>query len=517
LPTEPKKNPEHEEAERFRLLVESVKDYAIFILDPKGFVSTWNAGAERIKGYKASEIVGRHFSTFYSQEEAASGKCERELEIAIAEGRFEEEGWRLRKDGSRFWASVVITALRNSSGVHVGFAKVTRDLTERREAEEQRIRLAKAEESEKKNHEFLAIMGHELRNPLAPMVTALQLIRLRGGRHCEREIEVLDRQLSHMRHLVDDILDVSRFERDEIRLSPRVIEVGDVIANAVDVAAPLIQNKRHRLDLAVPQSGLLVNVDPGRMNQVFGNLLNNAAKYTDEGGVISIRASVEGDWVVVTIEDNGIGIPSDLMPRIFDLFTQAEQGIDRREGGLGIGLSVAKQLVKKHHGEITATNRESAKGSRFTVRLPRVHGEAVAESDPPPRERISSTPSHRVLIVDDNRDGADMLALCLEEMGHEVRTSFDGLSALAEAEKYKPELVFLDVGLPKLDGYQVVARMRKIPALAKIPIVAVTGYASESDRKRAYDAGFTEHIAKPLDIDRLGVLVHDLLKAAPKK
>src|SRR5580704_9152343 len=244
-----------EESRRFRLLVESVRDYAIFILDPGGWVSTWNPGAERIKGYKASEIIGQHFSKFYPRADVESGKCERELEVATREGRFEEEGWRLRKDGTPLWANVTITALRNREGVLIGFAKVTRDLTERKAAEEERLRLAQSEEAERRNQEFLAIMGHEMRNPLSPMVTAVHLIQLRGGRNCDREIAVLGRQLAHMTRLVDDILDASRFLRDQVPLVRKVMEVGDVLANEVDVAASLLEEKRHRLEIKVPKGG----------------------------------------------------------------------------------------------------------------------------------------------------------------------------------------------------------------------------------------------------------------------
>ena len=272
-----------EEARRFRLLVESVKDYAIFMLDPSGRVSSWNAGAERIKGYRAQEIIGQHFSKFYPPEDIEAGKCERELEVATRDGRFEEEGWRLRKDGTRLWANVTITALRNGEGTLVGFAKVTRDLTERRAAEDERLRLAKSQEAERRNEEFLAIMGHEMRNPLSPMVTAVHLIQLRGGRNCDREIAVLGRQLAHMTRLVDDILDASRFLRDQVPLVRKVTEIGDVLASAVDVAAPLLEEKRHRLEIKVPKGGLLVDIDAARMTQVFGNMLNNAAKYTDQG------------------------------------------------------------------------------------------------------------------------------------------------------------------------------------------------------------------------------------------
>jgi PAS domain S-box-containing protein len=504
-----------EESHRFRLLVESVKDYAIFMLDPAGRVSTWNAGAERIKGYTASEIIGQHFSKFYPRADVESGKCEREIEVATGEGRFEEEGWRLRKDGTRLWANVTITALRNREGALVGFAKVTRDLTERRAAEDERLRLAQAEEAERRNQEFLAIMGHEMRNPLSPMVTAVHLIQLRGGRNCDREIAVLGRQLAHMTRLVDDILDASRFLRDQVPLVRKVMEVGDVLANAVDVASSLLEEKRHRLELHVPKGGLLVDIDPARMTQVFGNMLNNAAKYTDRGGVITITAVGTGDQVIVTIEDNGIGIPSDLLPRVFELFTQAEQGIDRRQGGLGIGLCVAKRLIVAHGGDVVAESRGLGCGSRFTVRLPRIPGAAEMEELPTPARRPAGATSHRVLVVDDNSDGAEMLSVCLRELGHDVRIALDGHEALEVARAFSPALVFLDLGLPGLSGYEVIEQMRQIAGCERVPVVAVTGYARESDRARTLEAGFSAHMAKPIDITRLGSIVEEMIAAAP--
>ena len=503
-----------EEARRFRLLVESVKDYAIFMLDPSGRVSSWNAGAERIKGYRAQEIIGQHFSKFYPPEDIEAGKCERELEVATRDGRFEEEGWRLRKDGTRLWANVTITALRNGEGTLVGFAKVTRDLTERRAAEDERLRLAKSQEAERRNEEFLAIMGHEMRNPLSPMVTAVHLIQLRGGRNCDREIAVLGRQLAHMTRLVDDILDASRFLRDQVPLVRKVTEIGDVLASAVDVAAPLLEEKRHRLEIKVPKGGLLVDIDAARMTQVFGNMLNNAAKYTDQGGVITISAVGTGDRVIVTIEDNGIGIPSELLPRVFELFTQAEQGIDRRQGGLGIGLAVAKRLILAHGGDVVAESRGPGCGSRFIVGLPRIPGAAEIEAPPPPTRLPRGAPRHRVLVVDDNSDGAEMLAVCLRELGHDVCIALDGVEALELARGFSPALVFLDLGLPGLSGYEVIERIRQIPGCAGVPIVAVTGYARESDRARTREAGFSAHVAKPIDVARLGSIVEEMIGAA---
>ena len=381
-----------EDAEAFRLLVESVEDYAIFRLDSEGRVASWNAGAERVHGYPAVDIVGQPFATFYYSASAEAGGCARDLATARETGRLESEGMRTRKDGSTFWATVIIVTL-HEEGRHVGFATATRDMTEHLRAEQERVRLARAEESEHRKDEFLAIMGHELRNPLAPMVTALQLIKLRGGRHCEGELAVLDRQLKHMMRLVDDLIDVARTVRDRVHLAPKVIEIGQVVANAIEVALPLIEAKRHRLKVDSIPPGLLVNVDPERMSQVFVNLLNNAAKYTDDGGEIRITAGRHDHDVEVTIEDTGNGISPELMPRIFEFFTQGEQGIARQLGGLGIGLAIAQRLVRDHGGEMTAESEGLGRGSRFTVRLPRAAADVVSEPPPPLRSRRARSPS----------------------------------------------------------------------------------------------------------------------------
>lgn len=499
----------NEEAKRFQLLVESVRDYAIFILDPQGRIATWNSGAERIKGYSAREAIGRHFSIFYPAAEVDDGKCEMELDVARRDGRFEEEGWRLRKDGTRLWANVIITALRDPDGKLVGFAKVTRDLTERRASEVERLRLAKAQEGERRNQEFLAIMGHELRNPLAPMVTALHRIRLRGGRNCDTEIAVLGRQLSQMTRLVDDILDASRFLRSEVRLQRESLNLGDVLANAVEVAGHLLESKRQDLILDLDQEELRVDGDRERLTQVFGNILSNAAKYTDRGGKITLSARVESSAVVVAIEDNGIGIAPELLPQVFNLFTQAEQGIDRREGGLGIGLSVARSLVLEHGGSVVAESAGLGHGSRFTVTLPRLVETAERKSVMPPVMPAKGA-SRRVLVVDDNQDAAEMMALCLRDVGHEVHLAFDGLDAVESASQLALDLIVLDIGLPGLDGFQVAERIREIEACAKIPLVALTGYARDVDRHRSTEAGFSVHLTKPVDMARLLSIVDQL-------
>jgi PAS domain S-box-containing protein len=493
--------------ERFRLLVENVRDYAIFMLDPKGIVTTWNSGAERIKGYLRHEIVGKHFSTFYPAEDRVGGLCERELEDAARDGRFEAEGWRLRKDGSRFWANVVITALRDDGGELFGFAKVTRDLTDRIRADEERLRLARAEEAERRKDEFLAIMGHELRNPLAPMVTAVHLIKLRGGRDCSKAIDVLDRQLGQLTRLVEDLLDASRALRDKVHLAPKLMEISDVLAGAVEVASPAIEGKHHRLRVDVPTTGLLVDVDPERMTQIFGNLLNNAAKFTDDGGEIRLRAAAKNDTLEVIVEDTGAGIAPEFLPRVFELFAQGGQQIERQHGGLGIGLAIAKRLVKEHRGEIVAESDGLGKGSRFTVRLPRVVGAQPTEAAEQELETPRLAARRRVLIVDDNEDSIEMMREVLVQLGHEVFVAHDGPQAIEVAQASAPDIILLDVGLPGLSGYEVARRMRQIQACAKVPIIAVTGYAREIDRAQALSAGFSDHVAKPIDIWCLESLV----------
>ena len=485
-----------EAAEGFRLLVESVKDHAIFMLDPEGYVSTWNPGAERIKGYSSGEVVGKHYSIFYPPADVAAGRCRRELQMAEREGRFEEEGALVRKDGSQFWANVVITALRDETGKLVGFGKVTHDLTERVRMDQERLQLMRAEAAERSKDEFLAVMGHELRNPLAPMLTAVNVLKLRGARTYEKEIAILERQLRHMVRLVDDLLDVSRVTRDTLQLSRKVLEIGDVIQNAVDVASALVQEKRHRLLVDVPASGMLVHADPERLAQVFGNLLNNAAKYTEPGGEIRVQAVAREDIVEVTVKDTGLGIAPELMPRLFDLFAQGAQGIERQLGGLGIGLAIARRLVNGHGGEISAESDGPGRGSRFTVRLPRVEGLQVERPTTRPPPHKQAWLRRRVLLVDDNQDVGETMSILLGELGHETCFAPDGPRALWIAPDFKPDIVFLDIGLPDMDGFEVARRLRKIPACAKIPIIALSGYARETDRRRALDAGFSGHLLR---------------------
>jgi PAS domain S-box-containing protein len=496
---------QREEAARFRLLVDSVKDYAIFMLDPAGVVVTWNGGAERIKGYRAQEIVGCHFSVFYPPEDVAAGKCEYELTVAVEDGRFEDEGWRVRKDGSLFWANVVITTLRDPSGAVVGFAKVTRDLTERVHAEKERLQLARMEEAERRKDEFLAIIGHELRNPLAPLVAAAKMIRLRGGQATEQEMGAFDRQLLQMSKIVADLLHASSAMRDDVALCLKTVRIAEVVASAVDLATPLVARGQHKLVVEVPSEGLEVHVDSERMAQVLGNVLNNAAKYTPPGGTIRVEASGDESSVILRVEDNGQGMKPELLARVFDLFAQGDQGIERPAGGLGVGLAVARWLVRAHGGRISAESGGVGRGSCFTIRLPRPSAVAVARGAV--AEATPALGSQRILIADDNEDTVEMMRALLEYAGHDVRVAFDGIEALAVCEAFRPETVFLDIGLPGIDGYEVARRMRAIPSGQDARIVAVSGYARDEDRARALASGFTAHLAKPLDLDRIPAIL----------
>ena len=492
--------------EKFRLLVEGIRDYAIFMLDRDGNIASWNAGAERIKGYAAAEIIGQHFSRFYPQEALDRKLPQLELEVAAKVGRFEDEGWRLRKDGTAFWANVIITGLFDSTGKLRGYAKVTRDMTERKRMEE-------LEYSERTMNEFLAMLGHELRNPLAPIRNALDLMRLSSSDDGaqERSRNVIDRQLMQLTRLVDDLLDVGRISSGKITLHQEPIELNVVILRAVEAARPLADARRHALDVRLASDPLWVDGDLARLSQAVLNILNNAIKYTPESGRITVEAVRDGGWGAVRVIDTGIGMSAELLPKAFDLFVQGERSLDRSEGGLGIGLTLVKRLVTMHGGFVTARSEGPGRGSEFEIRLPTSSPPA---SMPTQSAATGRDPSlwarRRVLVVDDNRDSADTLAALLEAWDHEVRTCYDGTSALAIVANFRPDVVLLDIGLPRMNGYEVAAQLRKADGGRSAILVAFTGYGQDEDRRRARDAGFDYHLVKPLEPAALEKILESL-------
>jgi signal transduction histidine kinase len=365
-----------------------------------------------------------------------------------------------------------------------------------------------AEHALRAKDEFLAMLGHELRNPLAPIVTALQLLRLRGNDPAEREHTIIERQVNHLTTLVDDLLDISRITQGKIELKRERIELSSVVLRAIEMVSPLFEQRRHVLVVDVPVQGLMALVDPTRFAQVISNLLSNAAKYTEVGGQIVISATADAEEVTLSVTDNGIGIAEASLAHVFDIFMQERQASDRAHGGLGLGLAIVRSLVSMHGGTVHASSQGLGTGSCFTIRLAAVS----SQGEPPvvaPVTALRGLPNKvlRVLVVDDNSDAAELLARVMTELGCEARTAHDGPSALALFEIFRPELALVDIGLPVMDGYELAQHIRNRPDTAPVQLVAVTGYGQKRDVEQALASGFDEHLTKPVDISRLTLLI----------
>ncbi len=366
-----------------------------------------------------------------------------------------------------------------------------------------------AESANRAKDEFLAMLGHELRNPLAPMLTALQLMRLRDDGALQRERTVIERQTRHLVRLVDDLLDVSRIARGKIELRLERIDIADVVAKAIEMASPLLEEREHDLDVDVPRH-IVVEGDAARLAQIIANLLTNAAKYTEKGGVVAIEATTEDDWAVLAVRDSGIGIAPDMLPRVFDMFAQERQSLDRTQGGLGLGLTIVRNLTELHRGTVSVQSDGRNQGSEFIVRLPLASGAGVTSGPgvaaaKQPAADGRSGPS--VLIVDDNEDAAAMLTMYLESLGYRVRAVHDALAALRAVAAENPQIALLDIGLPVMDGYELATQLRQIPGGGEMKLIAVTGYGQATDRERSRDAGFDAHMVKPVDLEQLADLL----------
>jgi len=638
--------PANQLAELTRLMIEEVKEAAVFFLDVNGIIETWNGAAEEMKGFTAEDAIGKHLSLLYTDEDKASGWAEHNLQEAKKNGFFREERWRQRKDGSVFWARVLLTALRNDSGKHVGYSKITVDLTDHKllercvkekeetrrvlfaanagtwtwhpatgqidicknfiallgyrgddtsisisqwldfihpdeqtlvkteferayaacpsnsvhlemrmkqkeggyrwfsarafwyqesagaqyslqgvnidiqelktlgEERQQAIEKLKAEDSRK--NEFLAMLAHELRNPLAPISAGAELLKIaRGDQERVRQTsEIISRQVSHMTNLIDDLLDVSRVTRGLVELDNRALDMRRVVADAVEQANPVIQSRHHHLALHMPPDMPVVFGDEMRLVQVVANLLNNAAKYTPEGGNISLKIEVQVTHLLLEVEDSGIGMAPELVKQVFDLFTQAERSSDRASGGLGLGLALVRSLVELHGGSVGAASEGIGKGSRFTVVLPRMHEDPVQAEQ---RHDVHSGPKPlKILVVDDNADAAEMLSMLLEASGHQMLVEHEAQGALARASIELPDVCLLDIGLPDMDGHELARRLRARPGTANAVLIAVTGYGQENDKQNSLAAGFNHHLTKPLDIEKLTSLLSELSHPAER-
>jgi signal transduction histidine kinase/CheY-like chemotaxis protein len=374
-----------------------------------------------------------------------------------------------------------------------------------------------AKEADRLKDEFLAMLGHELRNPLAPILTALDLMELRGDAAHARERALLSRQVKHVVRLVDDLLDVARVTRGKMQLQLEPCELSQVIAKAMEMVTSLAEERAHDLVISVPERDLVVLADPIRLAQAVANVLTNAIKYTEPGGEISLVGFTEGSEAIVRVRDSGAGIAPESLPRVFDPFVQQEGTLDRAMGGLGIGLTVVKGIVELHGGTVSAHSAGRGLGSEFVLRLPltALTPRATVRSTPPPR--AATIEPLRVLVVDDNVDAAEMLGDALEELDCSVRVCSDGASALEIAPEFKPDLALLDIGLPRMDGYELGQRLRRLYPGASLRIVAISGYGQESDQHRSREAGFDEHLVKPVGLETLSNVVERCRTAAGKR
>jgi PAS domain S-box-containing protein len=526
--------------ERFRLLVEGVSEYAIFMLDPNGRIATWNVGAERIKGYTASEIIGQHFSIFYPNDARESGWPEHELQVAAEKGSFVDSGWRLRKDGTTFWANVTITALRDASGHLLGYAKLTRDLTETKRVEamesvnQRRDEMLDAERSARMTaqratrvkDEFLATLSHELRTPLSAILGWTQVLLRgelpKGPDEQKRAIEVIDRNARAQVQLIDDLLDLSRITTGKIRLDLHQISFTSVVEAAVDSAKPTADAKGIRLKAILGASQDTVSADSARLQQVVWNLLTNAIKFTPKGGQVQVLLQRVNSHLELSVSDTGIGISTSYLPHVFDRFSQKDSSTTRTFGGLGLGLAICKQLVDLHGGSIRAASQGEGMGATFFVQLPlsivqvedksspRVH--PTAETQPGEILSLPRLEGAHVFIVDDEPDARELIRTVLEDQGAKVTSFGSAEDALAALKTTKPTVLVCDVGMPKMDGYQLIRTLRAEESRSeRVPALALTAFARAEDRKRSLVAGYQAHLAKPFDVGELILVIADLV------
>jgi PAS domain S-box-containing protein len=638
-----------ESEERFRLLVQRVSDCAIYLIAPDGTVSSWSDAAEKMFGHGEEEIVGRHREIFFTEDDRRAGKPRRHLEEAVASGKCEDESWRVRKDGSRFWANVLVAPLYDDQGRLRGFASVTRDFTERRATEEDlrakeaRLRLAqevarvgtfdwdlrtgvntwtpeleamyglprggfpeteeawerlvhpddRAEalrkvkvafetgapmdgewrvvwpdgsvhwiaarwqvvrdaggtpvrmtginidvsdrkrseelraseatlrEADRQKNQFLATLSHELRNPLAPIRNSLYILDHSppGGEKARRAQAIIDRQIGQLTWLIDDLLDVTRITRGKIRLQRARLDLNELAQRVVEDHRTLFAKSDVRIEVRPAPAEVWVDADRGRLNQAIGNLLQNAAKFTPPGGkaTVTVETDATRTQAVLTVRDSGAGIAPEVLPRLFQAFSQADDTLDRSRGGLGLGLALVKGLVEMHGGAVGAASGGTGKGAAFTIRLPLDAGGARAL---PAQPGLAPAPApRRVLVIEDNEDAADTLREVLELGGHRVEVAYDGPNGIEKARAFHPDVVLCDIGLPKMDGYQIARAMRADPELGRIALIAVSGYAQPEDVAMAKEAGFDAHLAKPPSVETLERTMADVaraLRASPR-
>lgn len=521
---------QRETEERFRLLLDNAQDYAIFFLDAQGYIIRWSVGAQRILGYEEAEALGQPTSIIFTPEDLAAGTDKLELEQALAKGQAEDERWHIRKDGTRFWASGIVTSLKDEAGLR-GFAKIMRDFTERKQAEDERAQLlvreqnarTQAETANRMKDEFLATLSHELRSPLNAMLGWLRLLNTRkfDEKTTAKAMETIERSARAQAQLVEDLLDVSRIIQGKVRLNVRPVELVTVIEAALDTVRPAAEAKEIRLQTIFDSTGGLVAGDSDRLQQIVWNLLSNAVKFTLKGGQVQVCLERVNSHVEIAVSDTGLGIKPEFLPFVFDRFRQADSSIARTYTGLGIGLAIVRHLVELHGGSVRAQSEGEGKGATFTIKLPlmpvrqnleageRVHPGIGGEL---PFENLPALNGLRVLVVDDEADSRAFLTAVLEECGAEVVAVGSVVEAIATLKSLKPDILLSDIGMPEEDGYALIRQVRSLSPQegGQIPAAALTAYARAEDRTRSLLSGFQIHLPKPIEPAELAAVVANL-------
>lgn len=463
----------------------------IVVLDAEtGVVRLWNPAAEKLFGWKAVEVLGQALPIVPRDKnsEFEDFQCR----ARKGEALHDIETFRRTKSGSLVHVNLSAAPLYEDGRI-TGVMKIMSDVTARRKAEDALRNAARTKD------EFLATLAHELRNPLAPLRNAIEILNLQGVQTPESQwaLDIMSRQMKQMTRLIDDLLDIARITGNKLELKKEVIALADILRVAIETSKPLIESSGHSFSISIPEGNVYLKGDIVRIAQAISNLLNNAAKYTESGGSIWLNAECRGREVVIMVRDSGIGIAAEMLPHVFDMFRQAEH-MPGAKGGLGIGLTLAKRLIKMHGGSIQVDSKGTGKGSTFVVHLPIHVTEAISRTETDEHEASEATPM-RILIVDDNEDAVSTLNMMLHLAGHQTRTARDGIEAVDIANTYRPNVVLLDIGMPRMNGYEAAETIRKQSWGQNMALIAMTGWGQESDRKKSKEAGFNEHLVKPVD------------------
>ena len=486
-----------------RAIFDNVLD-AIIKINEQGIIESVNAAAENIFGFSIGELSGSPISRLLPKLDWNEGQLihpNSDNEKQMAGIRRELEG--VKKSGSSFPVDLGISEISRQPRC---FIITVHDITERKQTE-----IAFQQADHRKN-EFLAMLGHELRNPLAPIRNAVQVLKAQSAANPTLDLcrKIIDRQVSHMALLLDDLLDVARIKQDKIVLKMDRFDFSEIIDSAIETVHPLIESRKQELAVSRPDIPMWVQGDRVRLTQALSNLLNNAAKYTDEGGKIALKMIQEADDLVITVQDNGSGITPEILPHIFEIFIQADSSLARSQGGLGIGLTLTRRLVEMHGGTVSASSAGDRQGSEFVIRLPLFNAPSLMQAPQP--EVAPSLAKLRILLIDDNADVSESLALLLQLEGHEVDTADCGLKGIEKAQAFRPQVVLLDIGLPDISGYEVARRLRELPETRQAFLVAISGYGQSEDLEQSKSAGFDRHLLKPVDPSRLSDLLMTVMK-----